>query len=75
MNLSIELDMLIEWQAAVDGAPASEPRRVERVLWLDAERQTVITIDIFAHGAMPTLCLYENLIWALACQQFTKNHA
>ena len=65
MNLSIELDMLIEWQAAVDWATASEPRRVERVLWLDAERQTVITIDIFAHGAMPTLCLHNDLIRAL----------
>jgi hypothetical protein len=62
MSSSIELDMLIEWQAAVDGAPASEPRRVERVLWLDAERQTVITIDIFAHDAMPTLCLHDDLI-------------
>jgi putative transposase len=65
MSLSIELDMLIEWQAAVDGAPASEPPRVERVIWLDAERRTVITIDIFAHGAMPTLRLYDDLTRAI----------
>jgi hypothetical protein len=57
--------MLIEWQAGVDDAPASEPRRVERILWLEAGRQTVITIDIFAHDAMPTLCLHDDLIRTL----------
>jgi putative transposase len=65
MSLLIELDMLIEWQASIDGVPAPESHRVERILWLDAERQTVITIDIFAHGAMPILCLYDDLTRAL----------
>ncbi len=65
MSLPVELDMLIEWQASADGEQDSEQRRVERILWLDSVRQAVITIDIFAHGAMPTLCLYDDLTRAL----------
>ena len=69
MSFPIELDVLIEWQASAESEIAAESPRVERVLWLDAERRTAITIDIFGHNAMPTLCLYDDLTQALTSGQ------
>ncbi|MGH9850591.1 MAG: hypothetical protein ACREBD_12195, partial [Blastocatellia bacterium] len=65
MSLPIELDMLIEWQAFSEGDQDADSSRTERILWLDASRQTVVTIDIFGPGAMPTLRLYDDLTRAL----------
>ncbi len=68
LRVSIQFSQhnLIEWQTSPDPEQAAESRRVERVLWLDAARQTVVTIDIFGRGAMPALRLYDDLTQALA---------
>lgn len=65
MSLPIELDTLIEWQASLDDEQGAAASRAERILWLDAARRTVVTINIFGRGAMPRRRCYDDLTRAL----------
>lgn len=59
---SLALNVLIAWT----NETGEQEFRTERLLWMDAERFQVITIDVYDKHAMPVLRTYSELAQALA---------
>ncbi len=59
---AIAINVLIAWANETDGQEV----RTERLLWTDAERFQVISIDVYDKHAMPVLRTYSELAQALA---------
>lgn len=63
MPASLAVNALVAWSDETDAAGG---HRTERLLWTDAERFQVVTIDVYDQHAMPVLRVYSDLAQALA---------
>ncbi|MDT7688480.1 MAG: hypothetical protein QOE46_1239 [Acidobacteriota bacterium] len=60
--VAITINTLIAWADETGG----QEGRTERLLWMDAERFQVVTIDVYDQHAMPSLRTYSEIAQALA---------